>query len=307
MNDSNNNKKSILWIVAAVVGVFLFSGTIYVIGVRNKWWPGGPGPVDDLTIREPSPEAQEMRDRVNFYRVQAGLQPVELDRELSEYCQRHVDYMVRNKARLGPISLAYHTENPEYPGYTQEGLNAANNSVIAFNQGPTSAVDAWMATLYHRLPLMRPNLIRIGAAAGGGNLVLDANSGRGGDETQEVLYPAAGQSNVPLKFQKEMPDPIPGGGTAGFPITAMFPESWEASSLEGTVTDGSGNPVPVYSSDPDRPAKRGFPQDGTLCLIPQKLLNPGTTYKVKVTGKAQGKQYEREWKFSTKAAAVSSN
>ena len=87
----------------------------------------------------------------------------------------------------------------------------------------------------------------------------------------------------------------------------MFPESWDCSSLAGTITDGAGNAVPVYSSCPEKPAKRGFPQDGTLCLIPQKVLNPGTTYKVKVTGRAQGREYVKEWKFSTKAAAVSSN
>jgi hypothetical protein len=277
MNDSNN-RKSPLWIVAAVLGVVLFSGGMYFVA-KNMGLIGGKGPLGTVTgPREPSPEAQEMADRINFHRVQAGLQPVRLDPDFSENCQKHVDYLVKNRSRLGPISLAYHTENPEYPGYSQEGLAAANNSVIAFNQSPAGAVDAWIATLYHRLPLMRPSLQSVGAAVGGGILVMDAMTGRGGDEMTEVLYPADGQANVPLKFQKEMPDPIPGGGTAGYPVTAMFPESWECSSLEGTITDGAGNPVPVYSSCPEKPAKPRFPQDGTLCLIPQKVLNPGTTY-----------------------------
>lgn len=302
-----NDKKSSLWIVAVVLGVVLFSGGMYFVA-KSMGLIGGKGPVGTVTgPREPTPEAQEMHARVNFHRIQAGLQPVDLDQDVSERCQKHVDYLVHNRSRLGPISLAYHTENPEYPKYSEEGLLAANSSVIAFNQSPAGAVDAWMATLYHRLPLMRPNLRNVGAAVGGGILVMDAMTGYTGEDTQEVLYPADGQSNVPLKFQKEMPDPIPGGGVAGYPVTAMFPEDWNCSSLTGTITDGAGNAVPVHSSCPEKPAKRGFPQDGTLCLIPQKVLNPGTTYKVKVTGKAQGKEYVKEWKFSTKAAAVSSN
>jgi hypothetical protein len=305
MNDSNN-KKSSLWIVAVVLGVMLFSGGLFLVAKQFGVFGGKGGGTVEIAP-EPSQEAQDMAARVNFHRIQAGLQAVELDRDYSWNCQKHVDYLIKNKARLGPISLAYHTENPEYPGYSEGGLAAANSSVIAFNQGPANAVDAWMATLYHRLPLMRPNLQRIGAAVGGGNLVMDALTGAAGEDSKEVLYPAEGQSNVPLKFQKEMPDPIPGGGVAGYPVTAMFPESWDASSLEGTILDGSGKAVPVYSSCPDKPAKRGFPQDGTLCLIPQSVLSPGATYKVKVTGKAQGKDYTREWKFSTKAAAVSSN
>ena len=300
------DKKAPVWIIAAVFGVFLLSGIMYL--VVRPYLPKGPGPKGTAGGRyEPSEEAQEMFARVNFHRIQAGLNAVELDTDLSEACQAHVDYLVHNRSRLGPISLAYHTENPEYPKYSERGLLAANSSVIAFNQTPGGAVDAWIATLYHRLPLMRPNLQRIGAAVGGGILVMDALTGYPGDDDKEVVYPADGQSNVPLKFQKEMPDPIPGGGVAGYPITAMFPESWECSSLTGTITDGAGNPVPVYSSCPEKPAKRGFPQDGTLCLIPQKVLTPGSTYKVKVTGKAQGKEYVKEWKFSTKAAAVSSN
>src|SRR5687767_10114321 len=152
MNQPNDNKKSSLWMVAVVLGVVLFSGGMFYVAQRmgiipkDFWMTVGGGP------KGPSQEAQEMAARINYHRIQAGLQPAELDDDMSDNCQKHVDYLVRNRSRLGPISLAYHTQNPEYPGYSQEGLAAANSSVIAFNQSPPGAVDAWMATLYHRLP-----------------------------------------------------------------------------------------------------------------------------------------------------------
>src|SRR5207247_685687 len=98
---------------------------------------------------------------------------------------------------------------------------------------PIDAVDGWMATLYHRVPILEPNLKTIGFGCARGQRqgwVTVLNVGSGKDKAprpRPVFYPMPDQAGVPVHFpiSGEEPNPIPEDktGRAGYPITAFFP------------------------------------------------------------------------------------
>src|SRR5262249_54103291 len=137
---------------------------------------------------------------------------VALDEELSRSCTRHAEYLVKNAGHPSTKGLGAHDEDPNLPGYSKEGERAGLASVIHYVE-PVASVDGWMATFFHRIPLLDPALRRVGFGfAKGGRTgwvtVLDVDRGRGFD--QPVIFPGANQKNVPLAYlPRERPNPIP--------------------------------------------------------------------------------------------------
>jgi uncharacterized protein YkwD len=106
--------------------------------------------------------AEKLLARVNAARKAAGLPLVRLDAELSRGCQLHARYLSVNVDRPAARGLAVHREDLSLPAATEQGARAARASVIAVVLDPQTCVDGWMATLYHRMPILTPNLERIG-------------------------------------------------------------------------------------------------------------------------------------------------
>ena len=101
---------------------------------------------------------------VNRARAAAALAPVVLDPELSHGCDLHAAYLRRNSNDPLTQGPGHARRAPGAPGYTAEGQRAGRSSVIANDSNPMDAVDSWLATLYHRVPLLHPSLTRIGLA-----------------------------------------------------------------------------------------------------------------------------------------------
>ena len=55
-----------------------------------------------------------------------------------------------------------HSEDPRLPGVTPGGKRAGKASVIAACNNPRAALDSWLDTFYHRIPLLAPELRRVG-------------------------------------------------------------------------------------------------------------------------------------------------
>jgi uncharacterized protein YkwD len=100
--------------------------------------------------------------QLNTVRREAGLPLVRLDAELSRGCRSHACYLARNAINPLTHGMAIHKEDASLPGATPEGVRAANKAVIAVLLDPGTCLENWMATLYHRIPLLAPNLQRIG-------------------------------------------------------------------------------------------------------------------------------------------------
>jgi uncharacterized protein YkwD len=241
---------------------------------------------------------------LNAHRSAAGLRPVEgLDALLSKGCQAHAEYLVRNAGNPSAAGLGVHDEDPKLPGFTEEGRRAAKASVISTG-GPHEAVDGWMATFYHRIPLLDPELRRIGfgwaRGAGHAYAVLDAQSGRGGDTV--VFYPADGQKAVPLAFHPggEQPNPVPDSKDkkAGYPVTVQFPAGALVRDVTASLTDVRGREVPSHVWTPEKPVAAGV-QRNSVGLIAKEPLKPDTAYTVWLSATVNGQERKESWTFRT--------
>jgi uncharacterized protein YkwD len=139
------------------------------------------------TLKQPDRYSADLEEkllaRVNAVRKAAGLNPVRLDDALSRGCQSHARYLSLNQNRPAARGLAVHHQDANLPGATSEGARAAEKSVIAVLLDPETCVDGWMSTLYHRIPILTPNLERIGFGQARLNgrkwaCVLDTGNGR---------------------------------------------------------------------------------------------------------------------------------
>lgn len=265
-----------------------------------------PAPRAAPAVAASSPAAREVLERLNGYRSAAGLPQVSLDPQRSEAAAKHARYLAENLGHPATAGLAAHDEDPTLPGFSPEGRAAGQASLIAFSSdGAPEILDAWMGTLFHRVPLMQPALRKVGfarARAAGGRQVYVLEVGdRTGSSGQPVLYPPDGAEGVPTHLSPgELPNPIPddGDGIAGFPVTVSFPPGLEVTAVRAVLRDARGRLVPHALSSPEHPVVAGA-QQNTVALIAADPLEPGARYRVEVSAMVSGALFERAWSFQT--------
>jgi uncharacterized protein YkwD len=253
----------------------------------------------------------EMRVKrlVDRYRAQVGLLPVTLDAKLSKGCMEHARYMLLNKDADALVGLNAHHQRPNLRGASAAGAACGKAADLFFGvSGLDVAVDGWMSTLYHRRPILTPTLERIGvgyAKLRDGSymaaLMFVDSSSADVSAKWPVAYPADKQGDVPLEFGDEVPNPVPGGARAGYPITIQFPPFDKVTGVRATLVDGRGKDVAFYLSDPEHPATTLMGQYGVVCLIPKLPLRPESHYEVRVDATWNGKAGTWRWSFTTLA------
>jgi uncharacterized protein YkwD len=272
--------------------------------------------------------------RLNAFRALAGQPAVVVDPALSEGCVSHARYLVLHHGEKSTAGLGVHKETAGLAGYTPNGDTAAQHSVITMvemgapalpeQDWPVAELDKWMASLYHRVPVLSPTLRRVGIGYASNDkktvwyTVLDV----GADPTviikgvrrpvTPVLYPGDNQSEVPRAFgrgAREVPDPLPAGRLAkdsGFPITVSFPPKMNVRGVTATLRRESKSDdgktrmeeVPFWFSTPEKPAGAAD-QENTVCLIAKDRLAKQTTYRVTVEATVNGQAWKGSWKFTT--------
>lgn len=253
-------------------------------------------------------------DRLNAYRKLASLPPVTLDPALSGPCRAHADYLSKNfdAAFAGQINV--HDEDPKLPGYSEVGRKAARASVVSQSRGggdPLLGLDVWLASFYHRVPLLDPGLTRVGIASlrqadGGCFVIVDTKTGKSRPKDDWIVtYPVNKQRQVPCVFCMgfpEVPNPLPRNGAskdAGHPITvSFFMDKPALTGVTGVLKDEDGKEIPVWLSSPEKPAVKNYGSN-TICLIPRAPLQPNSTYTVTVAAQFRGKRWTDTWKFTT--------
>jgi hypothetical protein len=243
--------------------------------------------------------------RLNVYRAQAGLPPVDLDLDLSRGCQMHANYLDYNRISLTVVGLGAHAQTPNLPGYSSEGAQSARNSIIYQGVGPVEAIDNWMNTFYHRVGLFDPNLLRVGFGSTSEFQVMDVNQGRLFGETAVpsiVLFPGPGMTGLNGEFQEEIPMPVQ-DPRMGIPITVEFcgPQVLSIRDVEATLTDRlSGAKVPFYLNAPGDPLLAEWDYPNLIALIPREPLAESSVFKVEVSAEVDGNIYTTQWEFATK-------
>ncbi len=230
-----------------------------------------------------------------------------LDAGLSTGCRLHALYLVKHTDQQSSWPEC-HEEFTDRELFTPQGAFAGSSSVIApgSTDGP-SAVDGWLGTFYHRLSLLDPGLLRVGWAMEGGVAVLDVGSMVSPSEEDPIViaWPPSGAKSVPLRFNPEMPNPVPGVDqtTLGYPVTLQFFGEFENPpdvTLELFAgSSATGAPLPAYVSTPSTPTNPITAPKRAFCLMPKSNLRGSATYTVRASGMPDGKT--KTWSFRTAA------
>ena len=251
-------------------------------------------------------EVETALQEVNRIRTVLGLDPVTLSEELSEGCYNHARYLTLNSGHPDVRGLGAHEENPELEGYSKNGQIAGKHSVIAYER-PSTAVAAWDATFYHRIPLLQPELKTIGIGWYKGPesnwpiSLIDCITGTEGKPNRDyVCAPRNGQTEVPTHMGAEIPHPVGQQGSYGYPITVYFTKYQKITEVRFQLLDAGGAAVPCYLSEPEAPAT-DFTQWNTICAIPKEPLRPGKVYTIKVRCMVDELRFNKTIKFKTQS------
>jgi hypothetical protein len=277
----------------------------------NAW------PKDALAVLEYMNKIRE----ASFKGKIEGLWKLKFDPELSEQCALHAHYLtLHEEQQKWPDA---HEEYADKVGYTVEGAWAGGHSVIVWGNlaDYKEAVDVWMASFYHRLPLTDPGVLRLGWGSEDIYAVMDMSSlAAPYDKPFTVVYPYDGEIDVPLTFLgNEMPDPVPEGeagsvnevGKIGYPITIQtnpVNENGEVVDIDMKLYEGKDmkTEVECYFSTPSKPTNPELAPGGAWCLMPKAPLKAKTEFKVVANWKTSGMSKvtavgkHMEWTFKTK-------
>lgn len=257
--------------------------------------------------------------RVNYYRALAKLPRVSEDPTLSQADVLHSRYLVKFELRTGSLPFE-HTEDPNAPYYTVQGLKAAEHSDIAEQKGAlissVQAVDGWMNGPFHRMAILNPDALKAGLGSFTQDgfeaiaLYLQVPPLPPHRFSRAVEFPPP-DSIVPLAIYPggEWPDPLtscPGyRAPTGLPVTlqlgAWLPVRVTAHSFShnGTQLANCVFDAATYVN-PDAKtqnwARRGLRGSSAVVLIPRAPLASGKRYHVSIT--ASGHTYA--WSFTVK-------
>ncbi len=275
-------------------------------------------------------------ERLNRYRLAAGLRPYSYDPLLSEMGQAHADYILANADSGG------HFERPGARGYSKGGDEAAKTSGISYGiADPLAALETLMGGTFHRLQFLRPEETRVGLGhsfgppatdsydSGGTLFVTREESGATQPASPRfILFPPDGFDDTLATFAHgENPDPRPGIGPdspdTGYPITiGLLREDVEK--FEGAavvVKDDRGAELPFWLSYPGRPAvakpdlgiyagdtafiaeayRNNF---NTVFILPTAPLGRGRTYSVRAELRIGGRTEILTWSFATRGPTL---
>lgn len=231
------------------------------------------------------------------------LPPVALDPELSAGALAHARYLVLHEDQRDAWPGA-HEERADREGFSAAGSRAGLHGVIAYTEDARSALDQWMGSFYHRLPLLSPGLFGVGLGRADGVFVLDVTSLVAEPWGEHwVAWPYDGMRDVPLSFQPEIPSPVPGAELAslGYPVTLQVVLPGHGSDARMSLRLFAGGPdgaeVPCHVISPDEPLFPELAPERAWCSIPEAALEPGTTYYA--VAECLDPPKELTWSFTT--------
>ncbi|MCM3701891.1 CAP domain-containing protein [Paenibacillus macerans] len=294
-------------------GRSVIAGAGALLLLLTGWFGGGAFGAAPHAYAADSGESGYTRDQLeavdflNEVRAKIGVQPLTLNRVITQAAEAHAKYYNANKEDHPGADAHWEKEGNE--GFTGTSVierfraagwdpkNIAFGEVMHFKQNSsTSAVQAWLDTAYHRDIILSPQFSEIGIGLVDGTAVVDM--GVTGTEFASAItggiagYPYDGQTGVPVGFYgKEIPNPLDQFGVeySGYIISATT--ETQMTSYEAKIKDEDGEEVAYFEELHAR----------TLFLFPKKVLKGNHTYTVTLnyrTEASSGNQTQT-WSFTT--------
>lgn len=249
--------------------------------------------------------------RINHYREMVGLAPAALDSGYSRACQRHLDYLVAESFQTGETVLT-NEQNPESSNYSSAGAAAGRDSLLMY--GPDNlvdAVDTFMNTLFHRLPLLHPGLHTVGMAQEGEYACVLYRRGTSEiSAPHPLMWPAPDVLFMEKRFNgNENPCP-----TSDSPFeNAGCPSSASIISLglhgAGAISDVSATITNLWTME-ELPVSRVYHDGGSseletegyvggsIAVVPEEGTQfENAPYEVRLNAMVGGSAQEYRWRF----------
>jgi cysteine-rich repeat protein len=254
---------------------------------------------------------------VNIARAAADVPGAKLDSHAVASSQNHATYYATNAAAY-PSGVSPHVEDASFPtGFTGVQFStrmsfagftgSAFFETMAFSANAPSAVSQWLNTVFHRIPILHPNMTVFGygnsTASGRNNDVADYGGGSAESTTKVILWPPPNATGIARQFNilQEGPTPPtpPGGGNITGPIISVF----FANGSTGTITshsikDAGGTTLPdtmIAKND----ATFGAFMQGSYAFYAAGPAPAGTTFTISIAGTVNGQPFSRTWTFTT--------
>ena len=278
--------------------------------------PGGSGTAPAATYVDLDQAALDRQAvalaTVNNYRRLAGLAPVTSSAVIHQSALAHSFYTFFNGTLPSIRDLGIHAEVSSGQGYTGDNvLTRAQHfgypqrsmaEVITHRSEPAGAVADWIDSVYHRIPLLRADLMELGygdAYLGPLTVQVMDLAFRETTSGRVILYPAPDQVGVPAAFNgNEIPDPAPNASyPIGYPITATFDRNARVTIGAFHLRDPSGTALPGISLQPSNETENSF---AFMANVPLKAR---TTYTADLSYTLNGFAGHKVWKFTTAVGA----
>jgi len=289
-----------------------------------------PAAASETPDDESSPDADRLwLDPLNRYRQSAGLARVTANSRFSHGDYLHSRYVVKNLgARIAAhenLGAEMHFEDPSKPWYSVAGAVAGRAGDVDEmwdphgNASPPWAIDNWMQSPFHRLPILNPHLHSVGYGydCEGGVCIAALNLNSDVDPLLSapaplaipIEYPPEGASIDMNSFDGEWPDPLTSCADyslpAGFPITiqlgSMVNTHFTSITLKQTAPTVAVLETCAFDGNsyrnPDPGAQKMMREQlsnfGAIVIMPRAPLKRGD-YAISIV--AGGRDYS--WSFS---------
>jgi hypothetical protein len=275
--------------------------------------------------------------QLNAIRAQAGVPAASATAlpALADAAASHASYRARTDA-AGGTDQSQHHQTPGRQGFT--GVTGADRTKAAgladgtwrgqfenVTTGPAaSGVQSWVDAPYHRFPLLDANNRAAGCSTTTARKllghthaasVLEMASTWTPQTRQLTTYPAAGQTGVPVSFDRlrERPAPFPAAAdTVGYVVSIQADGYYALKVKSFTLTQGARHTaVAAHVAAGSKTSAADVALDtnlsaNTAMLAATGSLAPHTTYQVRVAGSVQVEQGgawtnlpARTWSFTT--------
>jgi uncharacterized protein YkwD len=238
-----------------------------------------------------SAEALSALEEVNRTRRDAGLGCVAFAPEIASAAERHCQYFVSNAGRC---TAKPHREVADCKSFTAETFSdrlrmasykgEPRFEVMAYVGQGRLAVRQWIDSVWHRIPILSPDVDQLGYGTAGRCDTMDFGA-EGNLVTKNILYPYDGQVNVPRSFGgRESPEPPvpPSGWPSGYPVS-LNAAGLKNITEHSIVVDGTKAPLPHTWLAPGDMRAGGLLVD-EFFLYTHKPLAAKTRYRVRIVG-----------------------
>ncbi|MBO9312929.1 MAG: CAP domain-containing protein [Chloroflexus sp.] len=238
-----------------------------------------------LVTKSLPPLSTNWLERVNGYRLRAGVPPVSEQAIMNSNCFEHARYMAENNHLT-------HNQNSSLPYASPAGQICAQkgNAWLGWGNGwtPADAIDSWMRSVGHRLWLLYATTPTFGFG-----FYTTANGARSAAALDVLSYFNDGASypNWPVRYPGINQTDVP---PTQYPITLQWRYFGDTPVVSSTTLQVVGGSSIAHSVSTSLPVGHKG-----VVITPTVALPPSSLIEVTVNGSYAGQPFSYTWQFQT--------